>query len=62
MMVLMGIGKQLPFLGQKNIATGEWCYVSGVKGNIEDFIGNEKIYYQNKLVFKQNFIGGMIIY
>ena len=43
--------------GNKNVIT----MYNDFKGDTKDFIGNEKIYYQDQLVFEQNFIGGIII-
>lgn len=58
---LLKMDPRLPFRGPKEFQYADWKYLSKVKGNTEDFIGNEKIYYQNELVFEQNFIGGIII-
>jgi hypothetical protein len=58
---LLAMDKDKPYRGPSNYRRDEWWYISKVKGEIDDLIGNEKIYNNNKLVFEQNFIGGMII-
>jgi hypothetical protein len=58
---LMAMDKEKPFRGPENFEEGEWKYESKVEGDIRDFLGNEKIYYQGELVFEQNFIGGLIV-
>lgn len=50
-----------PFRGPERLKIGDYIYVSKVKGNIKDFIGTEKIYYKNKEIFRQYYIGGLII-
>lgn len=58
---LMAMDPKKPFRGPEKFAEGDWKYILDVKGDTKDFSGNEKIYHQNKLVFEQNFIGGVII-
>lgn len=58
---LLEMDPNLPFRGPKKFQYADWKYNSKVKGDTKDFIGNEKIYYQDQLVFEQNFIGGIII-
>ncbi|MCX6808214.1 MAG: DUF5680 domain-containing protein [Candidatus Berkelbacteria bacterium] len=58
---LLHMDKDKPFRGPSNFKKEEWYYISHLKGDLYDFLGNEKIYYQNKLVFEQNFIGGIIV-
>jgi len=35
--------------------------ISFSRGDTRDFVGNEKIYRNDDLVFEQNFIGGLIL-
>lgn len=58
---LMAMDPKKPFRGPEKFAEVDWKYISKVKGETKDFSGNEKIYHQNKLVFEQNFIGGVIV-
>ncbi|MFA7253470.1 MAG: DUF5680 domain-containing protein [Patescibacteria group bacterium] len=58
---LLEMDPDKPYRGPTNYRREEWWYMSKVKGEINDFIGNEKIYNNNILVFEQNFIGGLII-
>jgi hypothetical protein len=58
---LLEMDPKKPFRGPERYQYADWKYISKVKGNVKDFIGNEKIYYQDELVFEQNFIGGVII-
>jgi len=50
-----------PFRGPKRLKIGNFLYVNNSKGNIKDFSGEEKIFYKNKEVFRQYYIGGLII-
>jgi len=58
---LMKMDPALPFRGPEKFEDGDWQYISTVTGDTKDFIGNEKIYHKNRLVFEQNFIGGIIV-
>jgi len=58
---LLAMDKDKPYRGPMSFRRDEWWYISKIKGEIDDFIGNEKIYNNNRLVFEQNFIGGLII-
>lgn len=50
-----------PYRGPKRYAQKDWVYKSKVNGTILDFQGAEEIYFKNKLVFKQYYIGGLVI-
>ena len=58
---LLAMTREKPFRGPELYTQGDWRYLSSIVGGIKDFTGNEKIYYKEKLVFEQNFIGGVII-
>jgi hypothetical protein len=50
-----------PFRGPSRFKTGDFEYVNRVKGDITDFIGQEKILFKGKEIFMQNYIGGVIV-
>ncbi|MEI6498915.1 MAG: DUF5680 domain-containing protein [bacterium] len=58
---LLNMDREKPFRGPISFKREKWRYLSRIKGEIKDFTGNESIFYQDNLVFEQNFIGGMII-
>lgn len=58
---LLRMDPEKPFRGPKLFEEERWRYVSELDGDIKDFHGNEKIYKNDKLVFEQNFIGGIIV-
>jgi len=59
--VLLKVNVKLPYRGPINLIIGDWIYKNKVKGTIEDFHGKEVIYFKNKIVFQQYYIGGLII-
>ena len=58
---LMAMDRKKPFRGPEKLEEDDYRYESKIVGDIKDFIGKEKIFYKNKIVFEQNFIGGLII-
>jgi hypothetical protein len=58
-LALMPVNK--PFRGPARLKSKEFVYTSKVTGNIRDFSGVEKITYKGSEVFRQNYIGGLII-
>ncbi|MBI4144424.1 hypothetical protein HY486_04205 [Candidatus Woesearchaeota archaeon] len=50
-----------PFRGPKNLGDGEWQYTNASEGGITDFKGTEHIFLKGKEVFRQHYIGGLII-
>lgn len=58
---LIAMEPDKPYRGPVEFAEGEFRYISTLNGDIKDFIGNEKIYKGDKLVFEQNFIGGIVV-
>jgi len=50
-----------PFRGPKEHSEGDFSYQMEVEGDVNDFSGEERIFYKGKEVFHQRFIGGMII-
>ena len=59
--VLSKVNINEPYRGPKIYKKGKFEYINVVKGDITDFFGTEKIYFNGKLVFKQNYVGGLII-
>lgn len=58
---LLAMDPSKPYRGPERFAEGDWRYDSTLIGNVKDFVGNEKIYFKEKLVFEQNFIGGIVV-
>ncbi|HLD49515.1 MAG TPA: DUF5680 domain-containing protein [archaeon] len=50
-----------PFRGPENFRDGEWEYTDTSEGDITDFKGTEHILFQGKEVFRQHYIGGLIL-
>jgi len=50
-----------PFRGPISLGDGDWKYTSSNEGDIKDFSGVERIHYKGREVFRQYFIGGLII-
>ncbi len=58
---LVKVNTKIPYRGPKSYSLGDYKYANVIKGNITDFSGTEKIFFKGKLVFKQEYIGGLII-
>lgn len=58
---LAKVNTKIPYRGPKSYSLENYKYTNNVKGNITDFSGTEKIFYKEKEVFKQEYIGGLII-
>lgn len=54
------VGAAKPFRGPERFKTGDFLYLSKSKGGIKEFRGQERIYYKGRLVFQQEYIGGLI--
>ena len=50
-----------PFRGPRRLKIGNFLYLDKSKGNIKEFSGQEKIFHKGRLVFQQDYIGGLII-
>ena len=55
------INESKPFRGPPNLKDGNWEYKMKLEGNIKNFRGTEKILFKRKIVFAQNFMGGLIL-
>ena len=58
---LKKVEESKPFRGPNNLKQGNFEYINVSSGNIASFKGTEKIFYQGKEVFRQDYIGGLII-
>src|SRR3989338_7498907 len=52
--------KEHPFRGPKEYREGEYVYVNSWEGDVECFSGEEKIAQGEKLIYKANYIGGLV--
>lgn len=50
-----------PYRGPDNFKENGYEYINKVEGSIEEFKGLEKILFKGKVVFEQNYMGGIII-
>jgi hypothetical protein len=51
--------KNFPVRGQKIYKKGFFKYENHWKGDIEDFVGEEKIFWKNNQIYFRNYLGGM---
>lgn len=58
---LLQVKKEEPFRGPREFSEGDFSYQMAVEGDINDFSGGERIFYQGKEVFRYHFAGGTII-
>lgn len=49
-----------PFRGPKTLKFGEYKYSNSWRGDIENYSGEEKIMKNKKLVYKANYLGGLV--
>lgn len=60
-LALAKVSPKIPYRGPKSYISGNYKYTNTIKGNITDFSGTEKIFFKGKEIFKQEYIGGLII-
>ena len=60
-LALAKVSSKTPYRGPKSYISGNYKYTNTIKGNITDFSGTEKIFFKGKEIFKQEYIGGVII-
>jgi hypothetical protein len=62
--ILKGALKQMPedypFRGPRKYIEGEFTYTNCWNGNVESFSGEEQITKSGKLIYKANYIGGLV--
>lgn len=59
--VMLRVEKSKPFRGPENFREGDYEYTNKTDGDIKDFNGTECILYKGKEVFRQNYMGGLVI-
>lgn len=52
--------EDMPVRGPKELIDGKYRYVNTWLGTLGKFIGEEKIYFEDKEVFKTNYSGGVV--
>jgi len=57
---LMRMPEDYPFRGPKEYQEGEYVYTNSWEGGVEQFSGEEKIMQGEKLVYKANYLGGLV--
>jgi len=57
---LSKVAEDSPFRGPKKFAEGLWGYENKWEGNLDEFSGEEKIFYKDKLVYKLRYHGGEV--
>lgn len=58
---LLRAGKSKPFRGPENFREGDYEYRNSTEGDVKDFKGTERIFYKGKEVFRQHYMGGLIL-
>jgi len=58
---LLRVDVSRPFRGPENFKEGDYEYKDSSEGDIRDFSGTEHIFYKGKEVFRQHYIGGLIL-
>ncbi|MFA5828163.1 MAG: DUF5680 domain-containing protein [Candidatus Shapirobacteria bacterium] len=49
-----------PFRGPKEFREGEYVYTNTWRGEADKFFGEEKIFLGDKLIYKANYLGGLV--
>ena len=58
---LLKVEESRPFRGPNHLQEGNYDYTDCSEGDITDFRGTERIFYKEKEVFRQHYIGGVNI-
>lgn len=58
---LAKVDESRPFRGPKSLTDGDWRYEDSSQGDITNFRGTEQIFYKEKEVFRQYYIGCLVI-
>jgi hypothetical protein len=58
---LKKITENKPFRGPDNFKQGDFEYFNKVEGVVENFNGEEKIFYKKQLIYQLNYNGGLIM-
>jgi hypothetical protein len=60
MRALRLVMKDMPYRGPSNFSSGEWTYSIKIEGTINNFKGEEYVYYKNIIVYNLYFHGGCL--
>lgn len=58
---LLKVKESRPFRGPEEFKEGDYKYTDSSEGDVKDFKGTEKIFYKNKEIFKQDYVGGIVV-
>lgn len=57
---LMRMPQDYPFRGPREYKEGEYTYTNGWQGEVDRFLGEEQITWNDKLIYKANYLGGLV--
>ena len=57
---LMQMPEDYPYRGPKEHKEGEYTYINGWEGELDRFSGEERIIKGNELIYKANYLGGLV--
>lgn len=57
---LAQVPEEAPYRGPKRFTDGTWRYENNWKGNLDNFSGEEGIYYQDHKVYFAKYVGGLL--
>jgi hypothetical protein len=57
---LMGMPEDYPYRGPKEYKEGEYTYTNTWEGEVDRFTGEERITRGEKIVYKANYLGGLV--
>jgi len=57
---LKNMPKDYPYRGPREYKDGEYIYSNNWEGEVDKYAGEEKITIGNKLVYKANYLGGLV--
>lgn len=57
---LMKMPEEYPYRGPKEYGEGGYSYTNSWRGELEQFSGEEKIIQGGKLIYKANYLGGIV--
>ncbi|MGE5041425.1 MAG: DUF5680 domain-containing protein [Candidatus Levyibacteriota bacterium] len=52
--------EEMPIRGPRKLEEGDFSYENSYRGDVQDFVGEEKIFYKGEEVFKTNYSGGLV--
>jgi len=55
---LRNLPSNFPVRGPSSFKKGEFRYINDWKGELENFVGEEKIFYKNQQIYFRNYLGG----